>query len=295
MSPDVNSVQVVINRERAWAGSLLPWTVWLDGQNVGAVHVGGSLTVPASPGQHDIVLSVPGFAYFTGKSEPFRFNAEAGDRIDLITQASMISGRPKIWRQGVPPGQPPITGRLEEAVTQWPENLSAGLQSSASVSAEPATVAPKSAVPTASTLIEGSRYEVPLGEETRTIDNSKSSSSTQRVVKLTREWAKTYTLDVEHDMTFHGSAGLGIHVLDLKAEAERTLRDTYSVTSEERETFEEDVTLNIAKHTKSEINFFWKEIRQKGIVQISGADFEAQIPYEVTVGITFDQQQIDTP
>jgi hypothetical protein len=295
VSPDVNSVQVVIKRERAWSGSLLPWIVWLDGQNVGTVHVGGSLTVPTSPGQHDIVLSVPGFAHFTGKSEPFRFNAEVGDRIDLTTQASMMSGRPKIWRQDMPTGQPPITGRLEEAATQWPKNLSTGLQSSAPVSAEPATAVPKSATPTTSTLKEGSRYEVPLGEETRTIDNSKSSSSTQRVVKLTREWAKTYTLDVEHDMTVDGSAGLGIHVLDLKAEAERTLRDTYSVASEERETFEEDVTLNIAKHTKSEINFFWKEIRQKGIVQISGADFEARIPYEVTVGITFDQQQVDTP
>jgi hypothetical protein len=38
------------------------------------------------------------------------------------------------------------------------------------------------------------------------------------------------------------------------------------------------------KRTKSEIIFSWKEIRQKGIVQISGADFEAQIPYEVGGG-----------
>jgi hypothetical protein len=85
-------------------------------------------------------------------------------------------------------------------------------------SAEPVTAAPKSPTPTTTTIIEGSRYEVPLGEETRTIDNSKSSSSTTRVVRLAREWVRTCTLDVERNMTVRGSAGLGIHALNLKAD-----------------------------------------------------------------------------
>jgi len=115
------------------------------------------------------------------------------------------------------------------------------------------------------------------------------------VVRLTREWGKTCVLDVEHNMTVRGSAGLGIHVLNLKAEAERLLKKTYSVTAEERQTFAEEVTLNIAQYTKSEIIFFWKELRQKGVVQVSGVDFEVQVPYEVVVGLTFDQQQVDIP
>ena len=36
----------------------------------------------------------------------------------------------------------------------------------------------------------------------------------------------------------------------------------------------------------------WSVLTVRGI---SGAGFDAQIPYEVTVGITFDQQQVDTP
>jgi hypothetical protein len=142
-------------------------------------------------------------------------------------------------------------------------------------------------------VIEGPRYEVQLGDETRTIDNTKSGSFTMRVVRLTREWARTCTVDVEHVATVHASAGLGIHVLDLKAEAERTLSKTYSTTAEERDTFAEEVTLNIAPHTKSTIVFSWKEIRQKGVVQVVEAGFEVRIPYEVVVGVTFDQQQID--
>jgi hypothetical protein len=116
-----------------------------------------------------------------------------------------------------------------------------------------------------------------------------------RVVRLTREWARTCTVDVEHITTVHASAGLGIHVLDLKAEAERTLGKTYTATTEERETFAEEVTLNIAPHTKSTIVFSWKEIRQKGVVQVVESGLEVRIPYEVVVGVTFDQQQIDAP
>jgi hypothetical protein len=294
VSADASSAQVVIKRERAWSGSLLPWTVWLDGQKAGTLHVGGSLTIATSPGQHDISLSAPGLSLASLKSDPFRFDVAAGGRIDLVTQASVMTGRPRVWHRGLPPSQLPLTGRLKEAAAQWQKNWPAAARADAPVPAEPVSAAPETPAIT-STVVEGSRYEVPLGEESRTVDNSKSSSPTTRVVRLTREWARTCTVDVERDMTVRGSAGLRIGVLDLKAEAERMLRTTYSVTSEERETFAEEVTLNVAKRTKSEIIFFWKEIRQKGIVRISGAGFEARVPYEVAVGLTFDQQQIDTP
>lgn len=81
----------------------------------------------------------------------------------------------------------------------------------------------------------------------------------------------------------------------MKTEAERLVKNAYSVSTEERETFEEEVTLTVTKGTKSEITFFWKEIRQRGDMQISGAGFEAQIPYAIVVGLTFDQQQVDSP
>lgn len=65
-----------------------------------------------------------------------------------------------------------------------------------------------------------------LGEESRTVDNSKSSSSTVRVVRLTREWTKTCVIDVERNVTVRGSVGLTIHILNLKAEAERLVKKT---------------------------------------------------------------------
>jgi len=230
------------------------------------------------------------------RSEPFWFDAAAGERIDLVTQPGRW--RPAIQHQGEVSGRPSMVDRVALATIWRPKDPAPAAPAGWAGRTGPArseTAAPPPATPTTSAVVEGSRYEIPLGDETRTIDNSKSSSSTMRVVRLTREWARTCAVDVDHITTVRGSAGLGLHVLTLKAEAERTLNKKYSATTEERETFEEEVTLNIGKNTKSEIIFSWKEIRQKGVVHIAGGDLEVQIPYEVVAGVTFDQQQIDIP
>ena len=215
MPSDVNSAQVVVNRQSALSNALLTWAVWIDGQKAGTVASGASLTVEVMPGRHTITIAIP----FSFRSEPFAFDVEPSARMDLVTRPS-VTGRPKIWRE--------------------------------------------------------------------------SGSSTTRVVRLSREWSRTCTVDVEHATTEHGSAGLGLHLLDLKVEAERTLSKTYSTSSEERETFEEEVTLNIHPHTRSEIVFSWKEIRQKGAIQLAGEGLDVRFPYEAVVGLTFDQQQIDS-
>jgi hypothetical protein len=264
VSSEAGSAEIVITRERAYMAMAVTWSVLLDGQNVGALRNGDSLTVHSAPGRHNVVVG-PGSILQGGRSEPFWFSAEAGQRIAIACVATMW--RPRVWGTGALPGQPAGSG-------------------AATTAAPPVRAAGK--------VIEGSRHTVPLGDETRVIDNSQSGSPTTRVVRLTREWTRTCSVDAEHITTLHGSAGLGIHMVELKAEAERTLSRSYSSSATERETFEEEVTLNIGEHTRSEVVFSWKEIRQQGDVLITGQGFEARVPYEVVVGLTFDQQQIDT-
>jgi hypothetical protein len=145
------------------------------------------------------------------------------------------------------------------------------------------------------TIIEKSRYQVAVGDEDRMVDNLQSSSSTIRRVRLAKEWTKTWTVDTERTTVARATAGVDIPFVELRAEAERTLRSEFSITAGERETFEEEVTLQIAAHTKSKIVFSWKEIRQKGVVRIETEYYEAHIPFEIVVGLTFDLQQIDSP
>jgi hypothetical protein len=258
---DDNSAEIVIERQASLAGSAWSWQVLLDGQKVGMLGNGGSLTFRASPGHHAVVVGPASFMQ-GNRSEPFQFVADAGGRIQLATQGGMW--RPKVWGSG-PPSTP-----------------------SASTDMAGTTDA-------AGTTVEESRYEVPLGDEDRVIDNSQSASTITRAVRLTREWSRTCTVDVERATTVQGSAGLGIRALDLKAEAERTLSKTYSASLDQRETFEEDVTLTINAHTRCRVIFSWKEIRQKGIVELASGGSRVRIPYEMVVGVTFDQQQIDGP
>jgi hypothetical protein len=302
VSSDVNSAQVVVNRESAFSGALLRWTAWIDDQKAGTVANGASLTVEVTPGRHTIMIGQAG--PFASRSQPLAFDAEPGARIDLVTRPS-ATGRPKVWLQGTPPARSGLADLLEKttASASWrramdwkpksAENSPVPSQPVTTVPAQPTGTAPRPPARITSKVLEGSRFEVAMGDETRTIDNSKSGSSTTRVVRLSREWSRTCTVDVEHATTGHGSAGLGLHLLDLKVEAEHTLRKTYSTSAEERETFEEEVTLNIGPRTRSEIVFSWKEIRQKGVVQLAGEDLDVRIPYEAVVGLTFDQQQID--
>ena len=275
MSSDPGQALVIINRKKEIWGLQSTWVIFVDQHNLGELWRRSSLTFNVLPGPHIITISSPKLVVpidgITPKgiiwSEPFSFNAQAGEKIELLAKATGYSGRPKVWRRVERPDMP--------------------LDSEATVSAS------RPAMPATYTVIEGSRYEVPLGEETRIIDNSRSSSSTLRVVRLVREWVRTCSVDVTNITTIRGSTGLDIHVVNLKAEAERALNKRYSNVTEERETFAEEVTLNILEHTKSRIVFSWKEIRQKGIVQARGSHFEMHIPYEIVVGVTFDQQQID--
>jgi hypothetical protein len=284
MSSDLSQALVKIQRKPEIWGWQSTWIIFVDGYKLASLRYHRSLTFYVPPGPHTIIirspkLMVPILFPPIGliSSEPFSFDAHVGEQIELLARATGYSRRPKVWRSAF--------GSLGKSSPSSPLQFPVGGEAVASSS--------RPAVPASYTVIEGSRYEIPLGEETRSIDNSKSSAPTVRVVRLEREWVRTCSVDVTNSTTLRGSIELGTHFAGLKAEVERALNKRYSAAAKERETFAEEVTLNILEHTKSRIVFSWKEIRQKGVVQAQGADFEMHIPYEIVVGVTFDQQQID--
>ena len=200
MPSSSGSAELVISRERSWTGSLLPWAVLVDGQKLGTVANGGSLTVPTAPGHHTVVVSPPTVvARSVAQSQPFAFDAEAGGRIELVTKAPAL-GRPRIWRRGTPPSRSGLADLVGRTTARRAEEPFPDAPVSPPAATRPATTANPAAV-TSCTIVEGDRYAVPLGGETRTIDNSKSTSATMRVVRLTREWARTYIVDAEQATT----------------------------------------------------------------------------------------------
>jgi hypothetical protein len=282
VTPGDVTARIVLHRRPHYAGKLLAWTVMLDGVEAGRIKNDSILELPVAAGAHRIELRSPfAMGLPSGRSKPFDVTAGAGDVVRLACLPNKLSGRPMIEADAdvttvAVPGRSPEAQRP----TGGPEPRAEGRGSGADGRV------------TAANIIEIGRREVALGDETRLIDNSLSTSATTRVMRLTKEWTKTYTVDETRATTVSGSAAFTV-LAALKAEAERTITRHYSASTDERQSFEEEVTLTIGAGVRSEIVFSWKEIRQNGAVVLeSGAD-TVQIPFEVVVGVTFDQRQID--
>lgn len=291
-APSAPASSIVVERPWAWSWAASSMTVLVDDEPSGTVESGKSVTIPVAPGQHSVVVCPNKIARSLygslEDSHPFAVDLAPGETARIVVRFGMM-GKPSLALSEAPGQAVPGEGASsagEPAPPVSPQTATA-----------PTAVSTTGAVPQPGTVrytvVEAAREETSLGDEPRTIDNSQSSSPTSRVVRLTREWSRTYTVEVERATTLSGSLDLAIHVLDLKGGAERTLTTTYSASGEQQETFEEEVTINVAAHTRSVVVFSWKEIRQHGVVRAEAPGYSVEIPYEVVVGITFDQRQVD--
>lgn len=150
----------------------------------------------------------------------------------------------------------------------------------------------QSAAPSAAQVLgvtETHRSEEPVGTETRRIDNTAGTSRLTRTIRVTREWSRTVSLDLN---TSHGAsarAQIGPNWLELRTSVEQTLSCTYSVSAGRREEFAEEIGVEVEPGTALAIVLVWKRLWQHGVVQVLSRGRQVEVPFRVAVGITFDQ------
>lgn len=146
-----------------------------------------------------------------------------------------------------------------------------------------------------SAVIETHRSEEKIGTERRVIDNSKSSASLSRRFTLSKEWFQAYKVDNEKSRVIRGELNVGIgSTLGVKSVAETKIRTQYSVSENIRQICTDEVTIEVPPKTALEILFQWKRIWQHGFVRVQDNQTDAvEIPFQIAVGITFDQMQAD--
>jgi hypothetical protein len=144
-------------------------------------------------------------------------------------------------------------------------------------------------------VIEVDRIEEPLGDETRTIDNSGSNITVTRILKATKDWMQNYSIEAEQARVTGQGLEIGAKEIGtFKANAEDTLRRKYSVSNEVRQTFSEEIGLTVPGRTKIRLTIQWKRIWQRGYVRIQhGPNRVVEVPFQMAVGVTFDQSQVD--
>lgn len=148
-------------------------------------------------------------------------------------------------------------------------------------------------------IIERSRSEEILGVEQRLIDNSRSTSKTTRRFTVSREWSKNYTIKYENTQVNGTELNLGLKLVEtelanLKVASQETLNKQYSISEGTTENYTEEVQVEVPESKKLKIIFTWKRIWQHGIIKFRDQNNQVfDVPFQVAVGVTFDQSQID--
>lgn len=131
-----------------------------------------------------------------------------------------------------------------------------------------------------------------IDTETREIDNLNSSDKTTRQLKISREF--TYSNTLEREFELKETESLSLQIKEgggFDRASERTLRERINSVSAKRFSVEETVNIEVSARTKMTVTITWKRRFEKRVLvfqDVSGKRLE--IPYEVTVGITFDQE-----
>jgi hypothetical protein len=143
-------------------------------------------------------------------------------------------------------------------------------------------------------IIETARSEEFFGEDRRVIDNSRNSGTPTRSFSFTKEWSKTFHVEVERAKTGGTELNLGAKdTVALRLSSEEKLRRTYSVSADTKETSTEEVSCQVPAYRKLTVVVRWKRIWQHGIMVGTRDGVPLHVPFRVAVGVTFDQQQIE--
>jgi len=144
-------------------------------------------------------------------------------------------------------------------------------------------------------IVETMRTEELIGDELRRVDNSSSSTSLVRRLRATRRWAKTYDIQVERTSTTTQGLDVALHDLaGYRSVVEAAVKQNYAISTEEEQTFEEEIELTVPARTNVQLCLHWKRLWQEGYVVISDGNVAANIPFRTVIGVTFDQESIDT-
>ena len=140
------------------------------------------------------------------------------------------------------------------------------------------------------------RTEQPIGSDSKVLDNSRSDGSLKRSLEVTREWSYQYSVDHEQARKVVDTKTLQIKDGPSKTlSIENALRQKYSYSENARQTYKENVEVDVPARRKITIYFHWKNILETGVIVLTNQYTETvDVPYSIVTGVTFDQENIDS-
>jgi hypothetical protein len=247
-------------RRKALPGMAAAFRVEVDGNTVGRVGNGEQITVAVPAGSHAVQI-----------------------------RGAMGSHSPMIVADFVEGGRLDFTCRMTGSFSL--KNIDLRQENGHA----PARPAPPPGPPEGRVLeiVETDRVTETLpGDDVRTIDNRDGSADVTRVIRASRDWTRSLTIDAERSRSRGRGLTAGPQWLSLRQNAETALRQSYSIGAEMRETYAEEISLLVPAGTCVELVLHWKRILQRGIVRVeSGHNGIVELPFQMVAAVTFDQTQ----
>jgi hypothetical protein len=152
--------------------------------------------------------------------------------------------------------------------------------------------------PTLLRISESSRRREPIGDEVRSFNNSRSSSTAVETIVVRQVSRVSASVDLGRSRALSATAGVKFHnTATAQASLRGQLTRHYSVSMEGELTYEQSTVINIPAHENVEVVFRWYRTWATGMVTIgdlANPSVEvAEAPFEVTVGLAFDKETRD--
>jgi hypothetical protein len=138
-------------------------------------------------------------------------------------------------------------------------------------------------------VTETHRSEEPIGTDAHRMGDTSRAVRQTRTFRVTREWNRTVSVGQHDNHGINGSIQFGPNWLAVKASLEQALERTYDFSVSRREEFGEEISVEIEAGADVTIMFTWKRIWQHGLVHVLTGGHRVDVPFRMTVGVTFDQ------
>jgi serine/threonine protein kinase len=133
-----------------------------------------------------------------------------------------------------------------------------------------------------------------IGAEVRSFNNAKSSSTAVERIRVSHIARVSTSVDLSKTRALSGTAGIRfIDIVNAQASLGNDLLRHYSLQMDSELSYEQTTEISIPAHTNVEVTFHWFRVWATGMLTIAelarGATEIAEVPFEITVGLSFDK------
>jgi serine/threonine protein kinase len=255
-------------------------------QHVSAAPVTPSTHCPSVPATVDRVVMRA-----LSKDPRDRFQTAAAMRVALLSVDSASSAHDKPASKAPARGQRPWQAppRQEPAVRRRPAPPPAA--------APPTARAQVVTIKNAEVLRHkpGPRRQEDLGDEVYTFDNSKSDSTSTETIRIAHTARIEVDVDLSKARSVDGHVRLQFPTLAaVEGRIRSEILEKHRLSLKDELFFEQTTTISIPARTSVRVVFHWKRVWEEGTVVLGHrASAQAEVPYAITVMLSFDKETSD--